>query len=204
MTSTTIDAPTPSSQNLDELCSLSPQQLEERKAMVRREISPHVIRRSELANGISFEFTPSSETHAKLQKLAALERQCCQPLDFALREAGGSLHLDILGADPKSGFFDDLSLGRAAGTLEPTATNAGLRRVLRTGGLAALASLLVCCVAPLALVSLTGVAVGGALTLLDNPYAIAAGTALFGVGIWRLEGRRHAKKPATASQGCGC
>ena len=92
-------------------CSLEPAQLEERLAMVRREIAPHARGKRRLSHGLCFEFDATPELRARLERLAELERQCCAGLDFRVCEDGARLRFEILGVDPASDLFDALTGG---------------------------------------------------------------------------------------------
>jgi hypothetical protein len=199
-------APTTPRANLADSCSLSTDALEDRLAMIRREIQPHASTTQELENGIAWDFDATPEMKAKLEDLARLERQCCSELDFEVWEnpSRTRLRFEISGADPKTGFFDALSLSHPTGD---TAAPGRWPRLLKRGGLAALASFVVCCVIPAALVSFAGISIAAPLMKLDDPLVIAAGALLFATLLWLHDRRRSNNGVALSTgkgDGCGC
>ena len=199
--------------NLAELCTLSPDALEDRLAMVRREIGPHASATQRLENGIAWDFDATPDMRAKLENLARLESECCGDLEFEIWEnpSGTRLRFEISGADPNSGFFDGLSLANPYGTDEKESNEESRRwlRFAKRGGLAVVASFVVCCVLPLAIVSVAGITVAAPLMKLDNPVTIGAGAVLFGALFWLYEKHRSRTAVATpegsaSETGCGC
>ncbi len=93
-----------------EVCNLSKHERQDRIEMIRNEILPQVKRSEELENGLAWEFEPTPDMQAKLERLVALERQCCGGLQWSLgREPdSGRLRLAVEGVDPRSGFFASL------------------------------------------------------------------------------------------------
>ena len=89
------------------VCSLSSAELEDRLAMIRREILPHVKRSEDLRSGRAWEFEETSALRAKLEQWVELERRCCGGLDWSLeRLPADRLRLTVLGVEPGSGFFE--------------------------------------------------------------------------------------------------
>lgn len=91
-----------------QMCSLSADELQDRLAMIRRDILPHVKRTEVLPNGFICEFDQHAEFQSKLEDLVALERTCCGGLTFDLQSLPGAntLRLTVTGADPHSGIFE--------------------------------------------------------------------------------------------------
>ncbi len=92
-----------------DFCTPSPEDLEQRVAMIRREILPRVLARLKLENGVGWEFEATADNRKKLEDLTELERQCCRGLSFEIREDpnGTRLRWEILGIDPNTEFFPD-------------------------------------------------------------------------------------------------
>ncbi len=109
-----MTTPDPTTRDAADVCSLSPDALEERRATIRREIAPHVTRTETLANGLAFEFPASPGMRAKLEQFVAFERQCCAGLAFDLAAAPGAdaLRLSVEGAGAE--VFAALGAGAAA------------------------------------------------------------------------------------------
>lgn len=187
--------------SLADLCSLSPAALDERWAMVRHEILPSAIRKRRLENGVAWDFTASEGMRTKLERLAELERRCCEPLDFRVRESrdGQRLRFEITGVDPDGGFFDRPDLGPPG--LEPR-DRGGWKAHARRAGLAAATSFVLCCAIPAALVSVLGLRFAAPLRRLDDPIVMGAGTVLF-AGLFWLHDRRRARQVAARSAGGG-
>jgi hypothetical protein len=84
------------------VCSLSDEQLEERRAMVRAEILPHVRKVERIEGGFAIETDATPELREKLQDFVALERRCCSSVHWDLSEVphSGRVRLDVRGLDP--------------------------------------------------------------------------------------------------------
>lgn len=91
-----------------QMCSLPTDALQDRLAMIRREILPHVKRTEMLPNGFICEFDRHSDLQAKLEDLVVFERTCCGGLAFDLQSLpdANTLRLTVIGADPHSGIFE--------------------------------------------------------------------------------------------------
>lgn len=158
-----------------EVCSLPPQDQQERVAMFRREILPRARAAERLPDGRAWRFPDDPALKARLEALVAFERGCCGGLDWNLDEAGGELRLRIEGIDPDADFFaplaGDAGAGRATG-----ARRAGI------GGVLAGASALVACEIPWVLGAI-GV---GAAPFLDafGVLALAGGATLVAGSLW--------------------
>ncbi len=183
---------------IEDVCSLSPEALEERRAAIRREIAPRIVAREELANGLACAFEASPAMRVKLEQLVALERQCCGGLAWRVEEtAGGArLRLVIEGVDPRSGFFD--ALGSAP---ERTAGAGGaVARVAKAGGIGAGIAFFVCCLLPMGLAARGGAALAAPFARLDQPAILGAGALAAMVPAWWWLRRRDARASAA---GCG-
>jgi hypothetical protein len=86
---------------LADLCTLSPDELTERRAWVEREIAPHALRRVGERDAVTWEFSATDETRERLERLAQLEAQCCGPaaLEVSVTERDGVLRFAIRGPD---------------------------------------------------------------------------------------------------------
>lgn len=93
-------------------CNLSPAELHRRIAEIRREILPLVRRSEVLPGGRAFEFDASPGTRDRLERLVALERQCCPGVAFRLGPSPSSerLRLCVEGIDPEAGLWGALAV----------------------------------------------------------------------------------------------
>ena len=204
-----------------DVCSLTPSAFEERMAFILREIAPHATAPCRLENGIAWDFEARPELRTQLEALVRLERDCCAGLTFEVWENpdAGRLRFEILGIDPDSTLLeqigwmapDDATADRTPAEAvrgdDSKTTVPAWMPLARRGGLAALVALAVCCVAPIVLVSVLGVAAAAPLSTLDHPLAIAGMTVALMTMLWLLEKRRGRDRLATGSEkdtGCGC
>jgi hypothetical protein len=95
-------------------CSLSPEGLGERLAWIRAEILPHVLRTERLAHGLAFELEAAPGLAETIDRLIALERECCRSLRFERSAAAppGRLRLEVHGVDPDSAALRSLRVQR--------------------------------------------------------------------------------------------
>jgi hypothetical protein len=174
--------------------------------MVRRDIQPYATATHKLDNGIAWDFAATPQMRERLENLARLERECCASLEFEVWENPGAtrLRFEISGVDPNSGFFDGLDLSDPRGEQRRSSR---WGKILKRGGLGAVASVFVCCVLPLALVSVAGFGFAAPLMKLDNPVSIGAGAILFATLFWLYERRRTKstpRAPDATNGGCDC
>jgi len=171
------------------VCSLSRAELEDRLAMIRKEILPHVKRTEDLPDGRAWEFEENPGMRAKLEQWVELERRCCGGLDWKLeRLPSNQLRLAVLGAELGSGFFE--LLAEPAKAAEP---GGRLARLAKSGGVGLGGALLVCCVLPQAVLAVAGAAVAAPLLALDRPLPLIAVSLAMAVPVWLLIGRRRAR-----------
>lgn len=172
-----------------EVCALSDEALRERLAMIRTEIAPHLQRTVQLADGVRFEFARSRPMQEKLERLVALERECCTPIDFAVRVEPEMLRFEITGINVDSRAFAVLSQeASAAGR-----GGSGIARWLRATGLGSAAAFFFCCIVPLGLTALLGGAAAPLLGL-DDPWIMAAAAIAFGAAFLVFDRRRAARR----------
>jgi hypothetical protein len=97
-----------------EVCTLSSEGLAARLAWIREEILQHARRVDRLESGLAWEFDASPGLAEKLERLIALERECCEGLVLECTEASAPdrLRLEMRGIDPDAGVFRALHVGR--------------------------------------------------------------------------------------------
>jgi hypothetical protein len=163
------------------VCSLNDEQLEERRAMVRAEILPHVRRAERIEGGFAVETDATPEQRQKLEDLVALERRCCSSVSWDLSEVprSGRVRLEVRGLDPDAGLLGSLVEAPAPHTRK-------LMQVVKAGGLGLGLSFFVLCVIPIGLAALGGATLASSLSGLESPLTLALGTLLLGSATWAL------------------
>ena len=93
-----------------DMCRLSDDQLTTRLAEVRRDILPHIRKTHNLEDGFLLECNDTLNLKAKVERLGALEQECCAGLRFELQEKPQpeGLKLKIRGIDPQAEAFEQL------------------------------------------------------------------------------------------------
>jgi hypothetical protein len=79
------------------ICTLSPERLQERLAWIRDEILPHAQRSERLANGLAWELEAAPGLVEKLDRLVALERECCDGIEIVRKDGArtGWIRLEV-------------------------------------------------------------------------------------------------------------
>ena len=179
-----------SNPSVPDACTLTPPEFGERLHWIRAEILPHAKGREDLEDGVAWRFEAGASMREKLERLVALESQCCDPeaIRFALHEepAAGTLRLEVHGIDPESML---LATAPPAGE-RPSA----LKRALKAGGTGAVGSFAVFCVLPIGVAAIAGASVAAPLAGLESPATLAGGTLAFGAAAWWLLRRRETRR----------
>ena len=116
--------------------TLTPDQLTIRLAEIRRDVLPHVRKTERLEDGYVFERNGTPEPRARVERLIALERECCGGLQFDLGQGpqAAGLRLNIRGIDPQAGTLEQLLAGIERGLRTPL-RRIFLRRTLSSTGI---------------------------------------------------------------------
>jgi hypothetical protein len=176
-----------------EICTLSTSALEERLRWIRTEVLPHAVHFERQAGAVSWELDDVAGLAERLDRLIALERECCSGIVVEhQRLASGARRLTLRGVDPDAAVFQGFGEASAA------APGPG-RRLAGAAGIGTLAGVLVCCVVPLAAAAILGGATAAPLAGLDDPWVIVGASLLFGTVAFAWMGR---KRPASG-EGCG-
>ena len=87
------------SENIPIACSLSPEQLAQRRERIIKELFQKTLERHELQHGFEFVFPSSEAVLAEVVEFVSFERKCCRFLSFelALEPEEGPIHLRLLG-----------------------------------------------------------------------------------------------------------
>lgn len=96
------------------VCSLSEDELSERRRSVLKRLQTNRLELRELPNGLAFRFAPSSEELLALVQIIDLERQCCPFLTFRLtvEPQEGPIWLELTGpAGTREMLMSELGLG---------------------------------------------------------------------------------------------
>lgn len=207
--STDSTNPAPNHDGLDplEICTLPADGLGERLAWVRAEILPHAIAIDRSEDGIAWKLEDVPGLAEKLDRLVALERECCVGVVFEHRMSStpGRRVLEVRGIDPRAAVFAKLQpdpVGSARKDPGESARKGG--RLAKAAAFGAALSLILCCVFPIAAAALFGAAVATPFASLDDPWIIAGAALLFGAGAYAWQNRRRAAAPEQVSCGDRC
>src|SRR5687767_9765784 len=90
-----------------EVCTLSPDGLGKRIAWIRDEILPHAHRIERLESGLAWELDRAPGLAEKVERLIALERECCSGIVFERLDSAtrGHMRLEVRGIDPDAEIF---------------------------------------------------------------------------------------------------
>jgi hypothetical protein len=182
-----------------EICTLPGDEVSERLSWIRDEILPHATRTVRRSQGLDIELESAPGLETKLDRLVALERECCAGITFERVDGPtpGRHRLEIRGADPDARVFRPLLAVGDANAQRGS-------RAAKAAGVGVLASLFICCVVPLAAGALIGSA-AAPLAGLDHPAPIAGGALLGGLLAWWWMGRRPKNaRTGSASESTGC
>lgn len=102
-----------------EVCTLPTAGLGERLAWVKSEILPHAVASERGERSIAWELTAAPGLAEKLDRLVALERECCSGIVFEHRPGttAGRLRLEVRGIDPDAAVFRSLATSSDDGEL---------------------------------------------------------------------------------------
>ena len=91
--------------DIREICDLSDEDRETRRASLSKGLFAFVRRRQELPDGLALYFDETPEMRAELDEFVEFERDCCSGLGWSVRSELGALRLEIKGVDPRSAAF---------------------------------------------------------------------------------------------------
>jgi len=166
------------------VCTLSSESREQRLVWVRQEILPHAVTSERRRDSIAVELVDSPGLAARLDRLVALERECCEGIVFAHARTStpGRRRLEICGIDPNASIF-------ATVPEKADETPRSVARLAKSAGIGALFSLLVCCALPISAAALLGAAAVAPFASLDDPWVIGGGAVLAGGAAFAWLGR---------------
>jgi hypothetical protein len=89
----------PKSMDLPIVCSLTAEQLQERRRTLLEPLRASVLQVESLLNGYAYTFPASSDLWMQLAQLVDVERQCCRFLSFRIEATAGknAMRLEISG-----------------------------------------------------------------------------------------------------------
>ncbi len=181
--------PKPDEDGLDPLavCTLPADGLSERLAWIRSEILPHAVASEPGPDGIAWELEDTPGLVTKLDRLVALERECCSGIAFehGASRTPGRIRFEVRGVDPRAPVFSALQ-----GAAEEPPRLRG--KLARAAGLGTLLSLFVCCVLPIAAAAVLGAAAAAPFASLDQPWVMLGAALGFGGAAFVWENRRCA------------
>ena len=88
-------------------CTLTDPELAERRHTVLNELRRATVRTDRLPNGYAYDFRFSVEMVSQLERLVALERQCCQFLAFNIIETPNMIRLEVTGSPEAAPVIED-------------------------------------------------------------------------------------------------
>ncbi len=137
------------------MCRLSDDQLTTRLAEMRRDVLPHIRKTQKLEDGLVLEFNDTPNLKAKVERLVALERECCAGLRLELQERplAEGLKLEIRGINPQSETFEQLLVGIEKKAQTPS-QGSRLRRALSSTGIGVAGAFVVSGLLPLGVAAL--------------------------------------------------
>lgn len=96
-------------------CSLTPQQLRERRAYVRKTLVPRVCSGNAVDGGLDVYFEGAADLRALVEEFIELESSCCAFLDFGIVERGPRLLLTIRGPEAAADVLEMFKTGLTGG-----------------------------------------------------------------------------------------
>ena len=80
-------------------CSLTDAELRHRRALVRKQLIPHILETEEIQHGLVLRFLESDEVRFEVERFVSLEQQCCGFLTFSITPTIKGLELTIEGPE---------------------------------------------------------------------------------------------------------
>ena len=78
-------------------CSLTDEELQQRRALARKSLLPHLIEAKRLESGLRLAFPETDVLRSGVETFVSLERQCCGSLTFTIAPPGQGLIITIEG-----------------------------------------------------------------------------------------------------------
>jgi hypothetical protein len=187
------------------VCTLPPDGLQDRVEWIRTEILSRATGSERGADRVSWELSDEPGLAAKLDRLVALESECCSGIVFehGPSRTPGQRRLEVRGVDTSAAIFGALleGAGEPGDASEPRRIG---MRFAKAAGLGAAMSLFVCCVLPIGAAALLGAAAAAPFASLDEPSVIAGAGVLFGGAAFAWQSRRLTTTPRNPTRsGCG-
>jgi hypothetical protein len=183
---------------INEICSLSPEDLEARRKELRTGLVPMARGKEKLPDGIALFFDSTAEMRRELDAFVAFENQCCPGVGFSVQEVPGALRLEITTGSSGASLFANLGIDGVPSWVGPDQAGArGWLRLVRSAGLGAIGAFVLFCLVPIGLVAVLGAQLAAPFGALDNPWIIGSGALIFGGLLWRWERRREAARAST-------
>jgi len=94
-------------------CSLTDEEFQERRALARESLLPHITETRKLESGLELTFPETDTLRASAEAFVALERQCCGFLTFTITPPDQGLALTIEGPPEAQATLEMLTLAVA-------------------------------------------------------------------------------------------
>ena len=95
-------------------CSLSEEQLRERRKELRTGLVRRILDSRDLAEGIEFRFDANAENDDALREFIRVEEGCCGFATYSTRREGSALWLEIRGPEGTREIFAQMAMGEGA------------------------------------------------------------------------------------------
>ena len=200
----TITVPHNSSDALRDMCTLSNDQLTVRLAQIRQDIVPHVQQTHRLQDGVALDLNDTPGLRAKIERVIALERECCAGLQFGLSDTTrtGGLRLEIRGVDPDAESVKQLFGGIDNGP-KGEVQGGRIRSAVSSAGAGIVGSFFLFCILPMGLGGLFGAGAAAYVAQLDSLPVLSGAAMIFAGAAW-WQRRSGLKTGETGGGGCGC
>lgn len=167
-------------------CSLSSEEIRERKLIVRNQLIPNILKQNKVENGIEFSFKENENNRRLVDEFVEYESQCCNFLNFSISKKDRyEFVLKIMSSENTSVNFESFNFEHCL-QMDPGQTEINSVNLKRTGIITITLGLLGCmtCLLPVFLAVL-GIGGAGFITgLVDiSPIMEGVGIALILIGV---------------------
>jgi len=95
-------------------CSLTDAEFEERRALARNSLLPHIVETKKLDSGLELTFPETDTLRSSVETFVTLERQCCRFLTFTITPPNIGLTLTVEGPPEAQATLEMLAVAVAS------------------------------------------------------------------------------------------